>query len=225
MKFLAYERGTQFYSVTLKLPLRPLCGVTVTRRKMQLLSSNRSFLCCVTVARRTMATPQQRAQVVVWYAETKSFIMVQRTYWRVYGGDAPDTKTIKAWFDKFLVTRSVLKQSGGTHRSVSEEKVEEIHTAFQRSHSKSIRRALRELYVCATYDIALSTPQVAAFAYKVQITQVLKPDNKRKWLDFAINILHRIDMDPSFLPSILFSDKATFHQLGKVIRHIAHIWG
>jgi hypothetical protein len=63
-----------------------------------------------------MATPQQRAQVVVWYAETKWFITVQQNYRQVYGGDAPDTKTIKAWFDKFLATRSVLKQSGGTRR-------------------------------------------------------------------------------------------------------------
>jgi hypothetical protein len=85
------EELKEFYSVTLKLPLRPLCGVTVTRRKMQLLSSKHSFLCGVTVARRTMATPQQRAQVAVWYAEMKSFVMAQRNYRRVYGGNTPDT--------------------------------------------------------------------------------------------------------------------------------------
>jgi hypothetical protein len=50
-----------FYSVTLKLPF---CGVTV--------------------ARRTMATPQQRAQVAEWYAETKSFITLRNSasVWR-----------------------------------------------------------------------------------------------------------------------------------------------
>jgi hypothetical protein len=51
----------------------------------------------------------------------------------VYGGGLPDMKIIKAWFDKFLATGSVLNQSGATRQSVSEEKVEEIHTAFQRS--------------------------------------------------------------------------------------------
>jgi hypothetical protein len=65
------EELKEFYSVTLKLPLRPLCGVTVTRR--------------------TMATPQQGAQIV-WHAETKSFITVQRNCPWVYGGDASDTK-------------------------------------------------------------------------------------------------------------------------------------
>jgi hypothetical protein len=39
------EELNKFYSVTLKLPLRPLCGVTVTRRKMQLLSSEHRLLC------------------------------------------------------------------------------------------------------------------------------------------------------------------------------------
>jgi hypothetical protein len=39
------EKPKEFYSVTLKLPLRPLYGVTVTRRKMQLLTSEHGLLC------------------------------------------------------------------------------------------------------------------------------------------------------------------------------------
>jgi hypothetical protein len=49
-----------------------------------------------------MATPQQRTQTVVWYAERKSIISVQRNYRREYGADAPDGKTIMVWFEKFL---------------------------------------------------------------------------------------------------------------------------
>jgi hypothetical protein len=75
------------------------------------------------------------------YAETKSFITMQRNFRRLL-----DTKNIKAWFDKFLATGSILKQSGGSRRSASEEKVEEILTAFQRNPSKSIRQTWRELY-------------------------------------------------------------------------------
>jgi hypothetical protein len=54
------EEPKHIYSVTLKLPLLPLCGVTLTRSKMQLPSSG------VAVARRKMATTKQRAQVAVW---------------------------------------------------------------------------------------------------------------------------------------------------------------
>jgi hypothetical protein len=171
-----------------------------------------------------MATPQQWAQVVVWYDETKSFITMQWNYRWEYEGDAPDTKTIKAWFDNFLRMWSVLKQSGGTRWSVSEEKVEEIHTAFQRSPGKSIRQTSRELYVPRTTMHRVLHKRLHLFAYKVQITQEPKPD-KPKRLDFATDILHRIDMDPIFLPSILFSDAATFHQPGKVSRHNVRISG
>jgi hypothetical protein len=90
MKFVAYEREQkEFKSVTLKLLLWPLCGVTVTRRKMP--------------------TPQHRVQVVLPYAGRKSFITVPRNYRRVYGGDAPGTTTITAWCDKFLQAESVLR--------------------------------------------------------------------------------------------------------------------
>jgi hypothetical protein len=61
------------------------------------------------------------------------------------------------------------------------------------------------------------------FAYKVQITQELKPNDKPKRLDFAIDVMHRIAMDPGFLQSMFFSDEATFHQSGKVNRHNARI--
>ncbi|PSN56038.1 hypothetical protein C0J52_11805 [Blattella germanica] len=73
-----------------------------------------------------MGTPQQRGQTVVWYAEMKSVIATQRNYRRVYGGDAPDAKTIKLWFNKLLTTDSALKQSGGVRSYLTEEKVEEI---------------------------------------------------------------------------------------------------
>ncbi|PSN39665.1 hypothetical protein C0J52_14433 [Blattella germanica] len=60
-----------------------------------------------------IATPQQRGQTVVWYAETKSVIATQQNYRGVYGSDTPDAKTIKLWFNKLLTTGSVLKQSSG----------------------------------------------------------------------------------------------------------------
>jgi hypothetical protein len=79
-----------------------------------------------------MATPQQCAQTVVWYAETKSIISVQRNYQLEYGGDAPDRKTIKVWFEKFLATGSVLKQYG------------ELVELFPKRKWKKFERGFRE---------------------------------------------------------------------------------
>jgi hypothetical protein len=68
-----------------------------------------------------------------------AFIAVQRNYRWVHGGDGHDTETVKAWFDRFLVMKSVFKQPGVNLRNGSEQNTEEIFTAFQRSPSKSIR--------------------------------------------------------------------------------------
>ena len=47
-----------------------------------------------------MATPQMKAQTVLWYAEFKS--IVQREFRRVFNHDAPTARSIKKWHDTFL---------------------------------------------------------------------------------------------------------------------------
>jgi hypothetical protein len=108
--------------------------------------------------------------------ETKSFVAVQRSYRRLYGDNAPDTETIKSWFDKFLAA-----ESGGTCRSATEEKVEEIRTALQKCPSESIRQAQRELRVPRTSVHLVLERRLHLFAYKVQITQELKPNKSQSF--------------------------------------------
>jgi hypothetical protein len=141
----------------------------------------------------------------------------------VFGGVAPGTETIEAWFDKFLATENVQNQSAGTRRRVYEEEVSEILTASQRSPSKSVRQASMELYVPRATVYRVLHGLLHLFAYSVQISQELKPDDKPKRIDFAVDMLHRIDMDPGFLRSILFSKKATFHLSENVSRYNTHV--
>jgi hypothetical protein len=94
-----------------------------------------------------MASPQERAQCVVWFSETKSPITVQRNNRHVFGKDPPNKKTIKAWYDKFLAAGSVLRQSGSGKKHKSDETVEHVMEAFHRSPTKSIRRASLELNI------------------------------------------------------------------------------
>jgi hypothetical protein len=56
-------------------------------------------------------------------------------------------------------------------------------------------------------------------AYTVRITQELKPDDRPKWLDLAIDMLHWIDMYRDFLPVALFYGKAAVRLWGKVSQH------
>ncbi|PSN55583.1 hypothetical protein C0J52_12118, partial [Blattella germanica] len=102
-------------------------------------------------------------------AETKSVIETQRNYRRVYGSDSPAAKTIKLWFNKFFTTGSVLKQSGGVRRSLTEENVEEIRQGFQRSPSKFIRQASRQFNVSTTTVHRVLHKRLRLYPYKVQI--------------------------------------------------------
>jgi hypothetical protein len=81
-----------------------------------------------------------------------------------------------------------------------------------------------EKYVPRTTIHRVLHKQLHLSAYKVQITEELKPEEKPKLLDFATDELHRIDMDPNFLPNIWFSEQATFRQPEKVGRHNTRTW-
>ncbi|KFM71601.1 hypothetical protein X975_16196, partial [Stegodyphus mimosarum] len=62
-------------------------------------------------------------------------------------------------------------------------------------------------------------------AYKVQIVQVLEPDDRPRRMAFATDILRRIEDDAKFMKRIMFSDEASFHLSGIVNRHYVRIWG
>ncbi|PSN47942.1 hypothetical protein C0J52_25552 [Blattella germanica] len=75
-----------------------------------------------------MEIPNERAQVVWWYAETKSIIQVQRNFRRVYNKDPPTHKTVKAWCNQFLATGNVMKGHGGGIPRIQENVVENVQS-------------------------------------------------------------------------------------------------
>jgi hypothetical protein len=165
---------------------------------------------------RKMASPQERAQCVIWFVETKSLFTVQRNYGRVFEKDPPDKKTIKAWYDKFLATGSVPRQSGSSKKLTSDETVEHVMEAFQRSPTKSIRTASLELNIPRSTVHKVLHKRLRLYAYKVQIVQL-----SSQLTDHSDN---RIDQKPSYLSKVMFSDEATFHACGKVNRHNIRFW-
>ena len=54
--------------------------------------------------------------------------------------------------------------------------------------------------------------------------RALKPDDKLKLKEFALDILEKIEEDGHFLNRICFSDEATFHVSGKLNKYNARIW-
>ena len=63
------------------------------------------------------------------------------------------------------------------------------------------------------------------YAYKVQLLQTLKLEDKLRRKEFAVTMLERVDSDPGFLKCVCSSDKSTFHVSGLLNRHNLRIWG
>lgn len=151
--------------------------------------------------------------------------MVQRQYRRQYGGTPPDSKTIKAWYDKFKDTGSVADRRRTGRPRISEQNVEALRAAFQRSPGKSIRRASLQLDIPRSSVHKVLHKCLHLHAYKVQIVQALLPNDLPRRAEFAIEILDRIDGNNDYLKRICFSDEATFHISGRVNRQNVRIWG
>ena len=60
--------------------------------------------------------------------------------------------------------------------------------------------------------------------YRLQLVQALRPNGKRKRVEFCDRMLQNMDND-TFLSRLIFNHEATFHLSGKVNRHNVRIWG
>ena len=169
---------------------------------------------------------KEKAQCVLWFHETKSLVSVQRNFRREYGRSPPDIKSIKSWYNKFKDTGSVgdLKWSGRP-RTDKETKINAVHASFQSSPSQSTRTASRELQVPQRTIVDILHKRLQFRAYKLQIVQVLQPNDRPQRAAFAEEMLDRIEADNRYLQCVVFSDEVTFHLSGKVNRHNVRIWG
>lgn len=172
-----------------------------------------------------MATPQQKAQCVIWLVQTESVITVQRNFRRQYGGEPPTPKTIRHWLNSFKETGSVCKAKSPGRPRTSEDVVEQIRVSCVRSPNKSLARRSLQLGVPkgTLYDVVRKRLHLRA--YKLQLLHEIKPTDKIKRLEFAIDFLNRIDDDENFLKNVFFSDEATFHVSGTVNRNNCRVWG
>ncbi|KAJ4437734.1 hypothetical protein ANN_17880 [Periplaneta americana] len=118
-----------------------------------------------------------------------------------------------------------LKASKHSKRKVSDENVERIREAFQRSPRKSIRQASVQLNIPPTTVHTVLHKRLRLRAYKLQLHQMITPNDKLERKRFAETMLDKVDDDDTFLTRVCFSDEATFHVSGKVNRHNCRIWG
>ena len=92
-----------------------------------------------------MTTSQEKAQCVSWFIETKSDVQTQRNYRSKYERVPPSCPSIRLWHKKFMETGTVFNTRRSGRTRISEENMERVRQAFQRSPMKSIRTAAKQL--------------------------------------------------------------------------------
>ena len=80
-----------------------------------------------------MTIPQEKAQCISWFIQTKSDVQTQRNYRSKYGRDRPPSPSIRLWHKKFMETGTVFDTRRSGRQRTSEENIERVRQAFQRS--------------------------------------------------------------------------------------------
>jgi hypothetical protein len=98
----------------------------------------------------TLSTPKEEIQCMLWLAELRSLLAVQRHFRTQYGRQPHIRKSIRFWDKKLRITGSLLHAKSPWKTQTSEENVSRIRMAFERSPHKSIRAATFNSTRCAT---------------------------------------------------------------------------
>ena len=73
-----------------------------------------------------MATPEEKAQCVLWFIETKSDLQTQRNFRTKYERDPPSRPSIRAWHKKFMATGTVFDKERSGRPKTSEGNIDGV---------------------------------------------------------------------------------------------------
>jgi len=81
---------------------------------------------------------------VLRFEVSRSVITMQREFRARFKKDAPHRNNITRWYRQFVETRCLCKGKSPGRPHVSDDNIERVREAFQRSPRKSVARAKKE---------------------------------------------------------------------------------
>lgn len=140
---------------------------------------------------------------------------------------APTASTVLRLIKKFESTGSVgTVKSPGRNRIVrTEQNIAVVQDSVAVSPQKSLHRRSQQLGISPSSLHRILKFDLHMHAYKIQLTQYLKPTDHHQRRLFAQWILAKQEEDNNFAKRIIFSDEAHFHLCGFVNRQNCRIWG
>ncbi len=157
---------------------------------------------------------ETRNQLLRWYHQTQSPTSVQRLFQRTYATfQIPSRKYIRQLVEKFNETGSILDRTrSGRPKTHSTPLVKnQVQGAFQRSPTKSIRKASSQLQIPQTTIFRCLHNTLDLHPYKAKFIEKLSPADTATRRTFAQNFLTLLHNDPSLLRSLLFTDESNFY--------------
>lgn len=174
-------------------------------------------------------TNEQRILIVkLFYQNGESFAATVRKLRSIWGhNNAPKESTVKRLMDKFAETGSVsdVKTTTRLRPGRSTENVAAVRDDVAQTPSTSIRHRAQQIGVSKSTMQRILTKDLHLHAYKVQLTQELKPADHGQRREFVNWVLERQHENADFADKIIFSDEAHFHLDGFVNRQNCRIWG
>lgn len=121
-------------------------------------------------------------------------------------------------------TGSVADERRSGRPSTSQERVEAIREAIERSPRASTRRLSRELAIPRATVWKVLHFTLKKKAYRIQMLHKLEAEDYAARRAMCYDLCEAAERD-HLMDNILFSDEATFHICGMVNRHNCRIWG
>lgn len=139
----------------------------------------------------------------------------------------PSRSAVENLIKKFERTFSLKdeKSLGRDRPGRSAENIAAVSASVTEHPNTSIRHRAQELNIHRSTLQGILKKDLHLYAYKIQLTQELKPADHGQRRNFANWILEQQQVDDAFPNKIIFSDEAHFHLNGYVNTQNCRIWG
>lgn len=172
---------------------------------------------------------EQRLIIVkTHYKSGESFAETVRRLRAIFGrNNAPNESTVRRLINKFETKFTLMDEKTTVRRRPcrSLENIAAVRESVAENPDTSIRHRGQELNITRPTLQRILTKDLYLHAYKIQLTQEIKPRDHAQRRGFVDWVLEHHEIDADFSKKIIFSDEAHFQLNGYVNKQNCRIWG
>lgn len=192
------------------------------------LKFNSCHLCLFRLLKMERFSKEQRVIIVkTHYKNGESYVETARKLRQIFSREsAPNVSTIRRVVKKFEETGSIMDNKNPLRQRTgrSLENIAAVNESVAENPKTSIRHRSQQLQISRSTTQRILTKDLHLHAYKIQLTQELKPADHGKRRQFVQWVMEQSEVDANFSKKVIFSDEAHFHMNGFVNKQNFRIW-